>query len=150
LSTCGPPPLLVSMAEPRYGGVFAPKASPDDIEAASHAKPPTHTWKSGETAHAHGSAPSVKEATSKAARLWEPAEEAKHEGAYVAKNPGSVDMKDVIDKMCHKNCHAAWEEYEKCEARIEKKGGGTCTGWYMDYFHCIDQCSTKTLFKTLA
>lgn len=109
------------MSEPRYGGVYPPKASPEDIEDASNVKPPTHTWKSGETAHAHGVSPSVTEVTSKAARLWEPAEEARHEGAYIAKNPGSVDMKDVIDKMCHKNCHAAWEEYEKCEARIEKK-----------------------------
>ena len=36
------------------------------------------------------------------------------------------------------------------ERRAEKKGRGECSGYYMDYFRCIDKCSTKTLFKELA
>ena len=30
------------------------------------------------------------------------------------------------------------------------QGRGECSGYYMDYFRCIDKCSTKTLFKELA
>ena len=29
------------------------------------------------------------------------------------------------------------------------QGGGQCTGYYMDYFKCIDHCASKYLFKTL-
>ena len=32
-----------------------------------------------------------------------------------------------------------WETYKKCEARIEEKGRGECSGYYMDYFKCIDK-----------
>jgi hypothetical protein len=29
------------------------------------------------------------------------------------------------------------------------QGRGECSGYYMDYFACIDKCSTKVLFKEL-
>ena len=61
----------------------------------------------------------------------------------------SVDLKPIIDKKCHVNCHHAWEEYEKCEKRIEAKESGDCASWYMDYLKCIDTCASQVLFKGL-
>ena len=30
------------------------------------------------------------------------------------------------------------------------QGRGECSGYYMDYFKCIDKCAVKSLFKQLA
>ena len=38
---------------------------------------------------------------------------------------------------------------KKCEVRIEEKGRGECSGFYMDYFKCIDHCAHKKLFNSL-
>ena len=58
-------------------------------------------------------------------------------GAFETPDINSVDLKPIIDKKCHVNCHHAWEEYEKCEKRIEAKESGDCASWYMDYLKCI-------------
>ena len=50
------------------------------------------------------------------------------------------DTRPIIDKKCHVNCKNMWDEYEKCEKRIEAKGTGDCSSWYMDYLRCIDGC----------
>ena len=34
--------------------------------------------------------------------------------------------------------------------RIEAKGQGECSGWYMDYLTCVDKCAAQVLFKTLS
>jgi len=131
-------------------GAYRAKKSAEEIaEAVKHLPSEVKPTSNSATTHAHGPPPSVPDIIRTAAAEAEPSE-AKYGGAYTAKDPATVDMKAVIDGMCHKNCHAAWEQYEKCEARIEKSGEGNCAGWYMDYFHCIDTCSTKQLFKTLA
>ena len=57
-------------------------------------------------------------------------------GAFETPDINSVDLKPIIDKKCHVNCHHAWEEYEKCEKRIEAKESGDCASWYMDYLKC--------------
>ena len=70
-------------------------------------------------------------------------------GAFETPDINSVDLKPIIDKKCHVNCHHAWEEYEKCEKRIEAKESGDCASWYMDYLKCIDTCASQVLFKGL-
>ena len=61
----------------------------------------------------------------------------------------AIDTKPAVDKSCEPGCVSVWETYKKCEARIEEKGRGECSGYYMDYFKCIDKCAVKKLFKTL-
>ena len=56
-------------------------------------------------------------------------EEPRYNGAFAGKDISAIDLKPRIDEACHSNCHAAWENLEKCEARIEKKGEGNCAGW---------------------
>jgi ubiquinol-cytochrome c reductase subunit 6 len=75
--------------------------------------------------------------------------EARYGGAYVPKEAEPVDPKPAIDAACHSGCTKAWDIYKECEARIEAKGRGECSGYYMDYFKCIDHCATKKLFKAL-
>ena len=75
--------------------------------------------------------------------------EARYGGAYVPKEAEPVDPKPAIDAACHSGCVKVWDIYKECEARIEEKGRGECSGYYMDYFKCIDHCATKKLFKAL-
>eukprot|EP00308_Calcidiscus_leptoporus_P010458 CAMPEP_0119355830 /NCGR_PEP_ID=MMETSP1334-20130426/4616_1 /TAXON_ID=127549 /ORGANISM="Calcidiscus leptoporus, Strain RCC1130" /LENGTH=76 /DNA_ID=CAMNT_0007369759 /DNA_START=28 /DNA_END=258 /DNA_ORIENTATION=- len=74
---------------------------------------------------------------------------ARYGGAYMAKEVEDVDTKPAVDAKCHALCPKPWAALQKCEARIEEKGSGECSGWYMDYLHCVDKCSSKVLFKTL-
>lgn len=74
--------------------------------------------------------------------------EPRYGGAYIPTEQEAVDTKGDVDKKCHPGCAAVWEVYKQCETRIEEKGAGQCSGFYMDYFRCIDKCSTKHLFKT--
>eukprot|EP00325_Prymnesiales_sp_UTEX-LB-985_P025710 CAMPEP_0174718226 /NCGR_PEP_ID=MMETSP1094-20130205/28344_1 /TAXON_ID=156173 /ORGANISM="Chrysochromulina brevifilum, Strain UTEX LB 985" /LENGTH=78 /DNA_ID=CAMNT_0015918279 /DNA_START=12 /DNA_END=248 /DNA_ORIENTATION=+ len=75
--------------------------------------------------------------------------EPRYGGAYIPGEVESVDPKTELDAKCHHHCEAVWSAYKKCEERIEAKGAGQCSGQYMDYFRCIDHCSTKSLFKKL-
>ena len=71
-------------------------------------------------------------------------------GAYTPKEPDDpVDPKPAIEKTCEPACSSVWEIYKKCEVRIEEKGRGECSGYYMDYFKCIDKCAHKKLFNSL-
>jgi len=70
-------------------------------------------------------------------------------GAYEPKEDEAVDMKAAYDAKSHDHCTKAFAALKECEARIEEKGTGTCTGWYMDYVHCVDHHTSKTLFKAL-
>ena len=60
------------------------------------------------------------------------------------------DCKPAIDERCSHRCHHQWEDYERCAKRIEAKGEGECSGWYMDYLTCVDKCAAQVLFKTLS
>ena len=53
-----------------------------------------------------------------------------------------VDPKIAIDAKCAAStaCTKLLVEYEACAKRIEAKGQGECSGWYMDYLGCIDAC----------
>ena len=52
------------------------------------------------------------------------------------------DQKQVNDDMCAKKpeCASLYVQYEACAKRIEAKGHGECTGYYMDYLGAIDRC----------
>ena len=41
------------------------------------------------------------------------------------------DPKEMLEKAAHPKCAAAWELYERCAVRIEKKGSGDCAGYYV-------------------
>ena len=60
--------------------------------------------------------------------------------ALLASYDLAQDTRPIIDQKCHVNCKNMWDEYEKCEKRIEAKGTGDCSSWYMDYLRCIDGC----------
>jgi len=76
--------------------------------------------------------------------------EPRYGGAFVPQEVEAVDPKSAVDEKCGLGCVAVWEKYEACASRIEEKGRGECSGFYMDYFQCVDKCSSKNLFKHLA
>eukprot|EP00499_Haloplacidia_sp_CaronLabIsolate_P007868 CAMPEP_0196780252 /NCGR_PEP_ID=MMETSP1104-20130614/7377_1 /TAXON_ID=33652 /ORGANISM="Cafeteria sp., Strain Caron Lab Isolate" /LENGTH=66 /DNA_ID=CAMNT_0042150449 /DNA_START=27 /DNA_END=227 /DNA_ORIENTATION=+ len=59
------------------------------------------------------------------------------------------DPKAQLEQECHPRCTQQWSTYEECKARVEKSGEGDCSGWYFDYFKCIDKCVTPQLFQHL-
>ena len=63
----------------------------------------------------------------------------------------SDDAKDRVENECRPHCTRAWYEYEECVKRLEKDTSGEahCTGQYLDFWHCIDHCAAKKLFKAL-
>ena len=85
----------------------------------------------------------------KAIKEGEESAEPRRGGAYEAKST-AVDCKPAIDERCSHRCHHQWEDYERCAKRIEAKGEGECSGWYMDYLTCVDKCAAQVLFKTLS
>ena len=110
------------MAEPRYGGAYQSKVSQEEIDAVYEAA-------AMKPSHSHpapgNQVPKVAELWSAARKEAEEAEEPLYGGAALAKNVGAVDMRPIIDKKCHVNCVHAWEEYEKCEKRVEAKASST-------------------------
>ena len=51
--------------------------------------------------------------------------------------------------------HAAWWPLRRLPTEIMTplppwQGHGECSGYYMDYFKCVDKCSVKNLFKELS
>ena len=52
------------------------------------------------------------------------------------------DPKTVADATCAKTmtCAKLFAHYEACATRIEAKGHGECTGYYMDFLGCVDRC----------
>jgi hypothetical protein len=52
------------------------------------------------------------------------------------------DQKAVHDERCAKTteCAMLYVQYEACAKRVEAKGHGECTGYYMDYLGAIDRC----------
>ena len=52
------------------------------------------------------------------------------------------DQKAMHDERCAKTteCAMLYVQYEACAKRIEAKGHGECTGYYMDYLGAIDRC----------
>ncbi|KAL1525479.1 hypothetical protein AB1Y20_020335 [Prymnesium parvum] len=75
--------------------------------------------------------------------------EPRYGGAYVPIDL-CTDPKPDVDRKCAPGCSAAWEKYQACATRIEEKGSGECSGYYMDYFKCVDKCTAKSLFSQLA
>jgi len=62
-----------------------------------------------------------------------------------------VDPKIKLEEKCAStaSCARLMAAYEQCAERIEAKGSGTCTGQYMDYVACIDNCAKSKLFGEL-
>ena len=52
------------------------------------------------------------------------------------------DQKKIADDKCARTeaCAKLFVEYEACSKRIEAKGHGECTGYYMDYLGAVDRC----------
>merc|ERR1712166_1434916 len=70
-----------------------------------------------------------------------------YNGAIDFKPGEEDDQRPKIDAACAPGCTSAWKNYLKCGDRIEAKGSGDCSSWYMDYHQCLDQCAVKSLFK---
>ena len=51
-----------------------------------------------------------------------------------------VDIKEQLEKVCHKPCANEFKLYEKCVDRVKAKGSGQCEPWSFDYIHCVDKC----------
>ena len=62
-----------------------------------------------------------------------------------------VDPKVATGEKCANSskCSRLLVHYEECAERIEKKGSGQCTGQFMDYVQCVDQCSKSEVFAAL-
>ena len=53
-----------------------------------------------------------------------------------------INPQIAISEECHEHCTKQWAEYEACAKRIEGDDSGekNCAAWYMDYWHCNDEC----------
>jgi len=62
-----------------------------------------------------------------------------------------VDPKESVDTKCKatKECAKLLIAYEACSERIDAKGSGQCTGQYLDYVGCVDNCAAHGLFGKL-
>ncbi len=49
----------------------------------------------------------------------------------------------------HRNAAGLPSPHAPHEHALHAQGSGECTGWYVDYLHCVDGCTSKTLFKNL-
>ena len=56
-----------------------------------------------------------------------------------------VDPKVAIEEKCTNGstCGKLLVEYERCAKRIENKPGGECSGQYMDFVACVDNCVSR-------
>ena len=56
-----------------------------------------------------------------------------------------VDPKIAQDEKCGKtaSCAKILAAYDACAERIEAKGRGECTGQYMDFVACVDNCVSR-------
>eukprot|EP00466_Bigelowiella_natans_P003357 jgi/Bigna1/55834/estExt_Genewise1Plus.C_720071 len=59
------------------------------------------------------------------------------------------DPKLTAEETCKPKCAAPWKAYLACAKRIEGDTSGEkhCSGWYFDYWKCIDKCATPSVFK---
>ena len=129
--------------EKRHGGAYDPKGGdPTDAMEAAFAKHDNRPLEHGGGVGGMISGLFVGEekinasgVMAKAIKEGEESAEPRRGGAYEAKST-AVDCKPAID--------------ERCAKRIEAKGEGECSGWYMDYLTCVDKCAAQVLFKTLS
>ena len=143
--------------EKRHGGAYDPKGGdPTDAMEAAFAKHDNKPLEHGGGVGGMISGLFVGEekinasgVMAKAIKEGEESAEPRRGGAYEAKST-AVDCKPAIDERCSHRCHHQWEDYERCAKRIEAKGQGECSGWYMDYLTCVDKCAAQVLFKTLS
>eukprot|EP00965_Chrysotila_dentata_P212203 6186884-Pleurochrysis_carterae.AAC.2 len=56
------------------------------------------------------------------------------------------DPKIALEAKCGASmpCAKLYVKYEECKERIEAKGSGECSAWYMDYVGCVDACVLLT------
>jgi hypothetical protein len=106
------------MPEPRYSGAYQPKY---DQEAMEEAGEVAGMAKGGSSTKVSTQPVTVGAILNEVMKVVEEKEEPRRGGAYAAKDMIAVDTKAAVDKLCHGKCPRVWEEYEKCEARIEKK-----------------------------
>jgi hypothetical protein len=66
-----------------------------------------------------------------------------------------TNWKAEAEEQCKPKAKPEWLKYEQCVARItdEKTGsvipGKNCTGYYIDYWHAIDQCALPIYSKKI-
>ena len=60
-----------------------------------------------------------------------------------------VDPMDTIRETCKKSCGGYQSRLEACNERVESKSETeeTCHEEVIDFFHCMDSCSTNPLFR---
>ena len=63
-----------------------------------------------------------------------------------------VDPKLEQDEKCGKTpaCAKLLAAYEQCSERIDAKGSGQCSGQYMDFVGCVDNCVRLPVLEPFA
>merc|ERR1711916_384932 len=61
------------------------------------------------------------------------------------------DIKPKLEEACASHCTALKAELDKCSERVNSrsKTEETCAEELFDFLHCIDHCTSKTLFSHL-
>ena len=57
-----------------------------------------------------------------------------------------------MDAKAHPKCAGQFEEYEACARRVaagQVDPSKNCSGYYNEYWECIDKKNAKALFATL-
>jgi ubiquinol-cytochrome c reductase subunit 6 len=60
-----------------------------------------------------------------------------------------IDPKKVAEAACHEPCLKPFNIYQECAKRVAGVEGKHCTGYYMDYWKCVDHCATPKYFHKL-
>jgi len=63
-----------------------------------------------------------------------------------------VCVKPELDAKAHPKCAKQFSAYESCAQRVAAgsvEQGKNCSGYYNEYFMCIDKTNAKALFKLL-
>jgi hypothetical protein len=58
-----------------------------------------------------------------------------------------VDFKPAVNKRYHEACGAQWNAYDACKSRVEQglvEPGKNCSGWYNEYWVCVDKKVSQT------
>ena len=62
-----------------------------------------------------------------------------------------TDIRPALMKEAHDHCLKEWNAYESCGDRLNNDPSieGDCSGFYLDYLHCVDNNMAQELFRQL-
>jgi len=63
-----------------------------------------------------------------------------------------VDVRKELEEKFHSQCSKEWKDYEQCGDRVKQlptDSGKNCSGFFNQYWSCVDHLISKELFHHL-